>query len=52
MLFIQEYLKADPVFICYDTCLPVKSLNLDYIYRYFQAKRAKGVYVYTYDDDV
>lgn len=51
MLCIQEYIKSDPVFLCYDTCLPVKNLNLDYLRRYFTYKKANGVYLYTYDNN-
>lgn len=52
LLYSQGYITADPVFICYDTCIPVNGLHLDYIYNYFMYKQAKGVYLYTYDSDI
>lgn len=52
MLYIQEYITSDPILVCYEPCIPVKGLKLDSIYNYFFFKKAKGVYLYTYDSDI
>ena len=52
LLYTQEYINSDPVFVCYETCIPVKGLHVDYIFNYFVFKHAKGVYLYEYDSDI
>lgn len=51
-MYDQNLITSDPILICYDTCIPVKGLNLDIILNFYQYKKAKGVYLYTYDDNI
>ena len=45
-----KIIHSETIAICYDTCIPVKGLNLDYVIDYFLFKKAKGVFLYSYDN--
>ena len=44
-----KIINSDTIALCYDTCIPVRGLNLDVVVDYYLYKKAKGVFLYSYD---
>lgn len=44
-----KIITSDTIALCYDTCIPVRGLNLDIVVDYYLYKKAKGVFLYSYD---
>lgn len=48
----KSYVTSSSVFVCYQACIPSKGLNLSIIRDYYDFKKAKCVYLYSYTEDL